>query len=245
MKIYDTFIFYDEFDMLDIRLNYLYDKVDYFVIVEATRTFSGKKKKLYLKQNKELYNKFKNKIIYVKVGDMPNLIKYHNNRYVLENYQRMCIREGLLNCKPDDIIMVSDVDEIPSIECIEQAKELLKDNNILALKQHLFNGHLNEYVNSEWMGTVMTEFNTLNKKAKLNPDFLRDYRDGANFMEGGWHFSNCYDKERIKLKEKHMSGIDKPIEELKTEFVQITKETFPDYLVNNKEKFKHIIKEME
>ncbi|MFA5934671.1 MAG: hypothetical protein WC827_02185 [Candidatus Paceibacterota bacterium] len=132
MKIYDCFTFFNELDVLEIRLNILNDKVDYFVLVEATTTHSGKKKELYFENNKSRYSKFLNKIIHVIVDDMPEL---KDDRWVLENFQRNAIMRGLSDCKEDDVIMISDLDEIPNIKDVNyiknRAKTISSKNDVL------------------------------------------------------------------------------------------------------------------
>ena len=71
-KIYDCFNFFNELDILEIRLNVLYEHVDYFVIVESSITHSGEEKPFYFEENKERYSKFLDKIIHYKVYDTPN-----------------------------------------------------------------------------------------------------------------------------------------------------------------------------
>ena len=110
--IYDCFTFYNELDLLEIRLNELNSVADYFVIVEANQTQTGFPKKLYYEENKERYKLFHKKIIHIIVKDMPD-IKY-NNSWVLENYQRNQIVRGLIKCNDNDIIFISDLDEIPN-----------------------------------------------------------------------------------------------------------------------------------
>lgn len=111
MSVYDCFIFFNELDLLEIRLDELDSIVDYFVIVEATKTHSGKSKALVFGENRERFHKYTDRIIHIVVDDMPELV--NNNRWVLENYQRRCISRGLIACKGEDIIVISDVDEIP------------------------------------------------------------------------------------------------------------------------------------
>ncbi len=110
MKIYDCFTFYNELDLLEIRLHELSEKVDYFVIVEADKTFTGIQKEFLIEKNINRYKKFKNQIIYIKL----NLPKF-NSAWEAEYFQRNAIIKGLKNCKDEDIIMISDVDEIPKL----------------------------------------------------------------------------------------------------------------------------------
>lgn len=142
MTIYDCFTFYNELDLLEIRLNELNSEVDYFVIVEATRTQTGNKKKLYFELNKKRYAKFKSKIIHIIIKDMPN-IKY-NSAWVLENYQRNQIIKGLNKCDLKDIIFISDLDEIPNKNTFKKIvskltkKESFLENKINNLNNIIF-----------------------------------------------------------------------------------------------------------
>ena len=110
MKIYDCFSYWDEDLLLDLRLNILNDYVDYFVIVEGNKTWQNNPKKLQF--NIDNYKKFKEKIIYVAVEDMPA----GNNPYLRENHQRNAIARGILNADEDDLILISDLDEIPNLK---------------------------------------------------------------------------------------------------------------------------------
>ena len=125
--IYDCFIFFNEIDLLDLRLNELDSVVDKFVIVESTETFSKKKKTLFFNENKERFSKFKDKIIHIIVDDSPELTKTSSDpggRWNIEHFQRNCIERGLVDCKPEDIILVSDVDEIPRKSSIKKCNFL-------------------------------------------------------------------------------------------------------------------------
>lgn len=128
MAIYDCFTFFNEIELLDIRLNLLNDVVDYFVIVEMNQTFRGKKKAFIFEENKEKFKKYINKIIYIKVED---IIEYDNNICIkgkndiitgdwsLEFFQRNAINRGLIKCNLNDLIMISDIDEIPNPNIIK------------------------------------------------------------------------------------------------------------------------------
>lgn len=106
--IYDCFSFFNELDLLEIRLCLLYDHVDKFVIVEANKTHSNKPKPLFFEENKTRFEKYSDKIIYIKALDLPD----SNDAWVLEKAQRETIKKGLLNCSDDDIIIISDLDEL-------------------------------------------------------------------------------------------------------------------------------------
>ena len=107
-ETYDCFMFNHELDLLEIRLNEMNDYVDHFVLVECTQTHRAGTKPLYYDINKARFNKFKDKIIHVIVKDhLPP-----NDLWAIEHYQRNQILRGLKGCSPNDIVMVSDLDEI-------------------------------------------------------------------------------------------------------------------------------------
>lgn len=117
-KIVDCFTFYNELDMLSYRLKVLNDHVDYFVLVESAHTFKGNKKEIFFDKNKKLYSKYLHKIIHVIVEDMPNSSNPWDNEY----HQRNCIKRGIdqLNLNDNDLVIISDVDEIPNINKLDQ-----------------------------------------------------------------------------------------------------------------------------
>jgi beta-1,4-mannosyl-glycoprotein beta-1,4-N-acetylglucosaminyltransferase len=114
-KIYDCFIFNDELDLLELRLRFLYDSVDYFVICEAPRTLSGNEKKLNYSENKVRYAKYEAKIIHLIAPQNLNL-----KLWEYEYFQRNYLMEGLTSCNDDDIILISDVDEIVNLKTVLQ-----------------------------------------------------------------------------------------------------------------------------
>ena len=146
MKIYDCFSYWDEDLLLDLRLNILDEYVDYFVIVEGNKTWQNNSKKLRFDINK--FSKFKNKIIYVPVEEMPK----GDNPYLRENFQRNCIIRGLQNSFKDDLIIISDLDEIPNPEVIVNFNIKMK---FAALKQEHFyyKVNLQSQQNPYWIGS--------------------------------------------------------------------------------------------
>ncbi|MGS0647237.1 discoidin domain-containing protein [Komagataeibacter melomenusus] len=118
MKVFDCFTFYDELDILDIRLNELDSVVDYFVICEADETFTGLSKEMLFLKNRERYASFAHKIIHVPVTRFPD--RY--NAWVRDCYQRECLLNGLkqAGATPEDFVIITDVDEIPRHTVITQ-----------------------------------------------------------------------------------------------------------------------------
>ena len=148
MKVYDCFMYYDEDTVVDIRLNCLDTYVDKFVIIESKFTHSGKKRDLLFDINK--FKHFKNKISYFVLDHEPSGIdvvnekddedlkshKYIFNAIKRENYHRDCITRGLKEADQEDIIMVSDADEIPNLEKLDLKKTknkliLFEQKNVL------------------------------------------------------------------------------------------------------------------
>lgn len=129
MRIFDCFTFFNEIDLLKIRLSLLNEVVDYFVIVEMNKTFTGINKNFNLEANKAFFDEYREKIIYLKIKDIPNFKGIDDVEWEREYFQRNCIMRGIVNCEPSDIIIISDVDEIPNPEVLK---------NILKNKIHWF-----------------------------------------------------------------------------------------------------------
>src|SRR5579884_2037055 len=110
LMIFDAFLFFDELKILKLRLEELGDVVDRFVLVESTRTFSNRSKPLHFLDNQHLFRKYASKIRHVVVEDMP---ERYESAWDVEAFQRNAILRGIEGAAPDDLIIISDVDEIP------------------------------------------------------------------------------------------------------------------------------------
>jgi len=115
--IYDCFTFFNELELLELRLHELADVVDRFVLVEATKTHSNQPKPLHYQENRSRFGGFHDRIIHVVVADLPDA----KDAWVLENHQRNCIARGLSRCRPDDFVLISDLDEIPRATAVARA----------------------------------------------------------------------------------------------------------------------------
>src|SRR5690242_8981156 len=130
-KIYDCFLFYNEIELLKMRLEELNAAVDYFVLVESVETHKGDLKPLHFKENQHLFAEYLNKIIHIVVDERhPEL----TGLWEKENYHRNCISRGLKQCHPSDIILLSDLDEIPRVESILSLTYFPKHNAKLEKK---------------------------------------------------------------------------------------------------------------
>ena len=250
MKIFDCTLYYDEDLILDARLNILDKYIDKFIICEATFTHSGRKKKLNF--NIEKFSKFKDKIIYIihddssleikKINSEDNeemrTFKLNYNAHMRENNQRNFIVRGLNNSDDNDLILISDVDEIPNLENIN-----LKNikNKIILFEQDIFYYKLNRFLpNFTWFGTKACK-----KKDLITLQWLRSIKNNKySFFRfdvffsklkyinkfyvknGGWHFSNLKDASNIELKLKsYLHYVDYKFEELGKKKI--------DYLIKN------------
>ena len=196
VKIVDTFIFYNELKMLKFRLTELYDVVDHFVIVESTHTHSGKEKELFFEKNKEDFIKFKDKIIHIVVNDMPNNGYSWDN----ENHQRICIDRGIkkLNLDKNDIIIITDCDEIPNVKTLSHLKKTGIGEQIYSLHMEMY------YYNLECRGKdyIWTHPKLLTYQKYQESNNPQDIRMGPahGINNGGWHFSYFGDIDFIKNK---------------------------------------------
>ena len=224
MKIYDCFMYFDEELILDLRLNILDKFVDYFVIVESIFTHKGEKRNLKFNINK--FKKFESKIVYLVYDQEPSQIekivskdtedeksrKYIMNALFRENAQRNFINGALKNLDNEDVILVSDVDEIPNLKGIN-FKE--KKSKIILFKQDMLYYKFNlKLPNLNWTGTKACK-----KKYFKSAQWLRNVKDrkypfyridtyfsekkyiNCEFVDnGGWHFTNIKTAKQIKQK---------------------------------------------
>ena len=224
MNIYDCFMYYDEDLLLDIRLNVLNKYVKKFVITEATYTHNGSKKKLNFNINN--FSKFKNKIEYIIVDQQPPNIKEINNedsegtkeeKLILNGmardyFQRECLKKGLQNLENDDLIIISDLDEIPNLNSLNFNE--IKDN-IVIFRQKMFYYKLNLlYDKFIWAGSKAIKYKNFlspqwlrNIKSKKYPFWRLDvlfskkkYSKLHYVDNGGWHFTCIRTPEDLEKK---------------------------------------------
>ena len=199
--VYDCFQFFNELDLLKLRLEILSPVVDKFVISEATETFSGLPKPLYYEENKEMFAEFQDRIIHVVVSDTPA-----GDTHVRDTYQKNGGTKGLEGCKDDDIILFSDLDEIPNPKAILSVLENFQEDKVYHFAQRLFYCYLNmEEVSGsllsqagefegvqqkQWIGTKMCSYRLMKEK-NIRFGELRypEWKEiGIRVADGGWHF---------------------------------------------------------
>jgi beta-1,4-mannosyl-glycoprotein beta-1,4-N-acetylglucosaminyltransferase len=184
MKTYDCFTFFNELDLLEIRLNELNDVVDYFVLVESKKTFQNNYKPYYFYENKDRFKKFNDKIITLNVPDELFCKNPWQNEETSWNY----LINGLTAANDEDIILVSAVDEIPHSKIIDSIKKqnVFPYCVIMDLYYFYLNTKFSQSNSTKWHGTFATKYNLLNKNNMYS--FNAD-RKHVNKIEGGWHFS--------------------------------------------------------
>tara|TARA_B100001057_G_C22771226_1_gene919694 strand:- start:478 stop:1347 length:870 start_codon:yes stop_codon:yes gene_type:complete len=255
-------MYFDEEIVLDLRLNVLDKCVDYFVIVESIFTHKGEKRKL--KFNHKKFEKFKDKIIYLVYDENPKKTeeifqddtrgeksrKYILNAAYRENGQRNFILNGLNNANKEDLILISDVDEIPNLENLNL--NMIKEKIIL-FRQDMFYYKFNlKLPNLTWIGTKACK-----KKDLKNPQWLRNIKDrkypfyrldtmfsktkyiDIKFVDdGGWHFSNIKTASEIEYKLKsylhHREFDENPMSEKEIEKIINNKQAIYDLKVDKK-----------
>lgn len=216
IKIYDVFAFFNELDLLEIRLNILDDYVDYFVIVEATETFSGHPKPLYYSENKERYKKWSHKIIHCVVDTVPrdeedlrhrllnpniDLLEKQTVNYALashtvglgvshwlkEFYIKESIKKALVGLNDNDICYVSDLDEIWNPELIiDYSKDDIFKPRQVAYVYYL-NNRSDEHWR-DWTGTMVTKYKNI-KNSSLCGLLKNGATRQIGLRNGGWHFT--------------------------------------------------------
>ncbi len=224
MNIFDCFMYFDEDLLLDIRLNTLNKFVKKFVITEATYTHNGDKKKLLFDINK--FKKFKDKITYIVVEEQPEKILIINkndtkkqraeklilNGMARDYHQRESLYRGLQDVKENDLVIISDLDEIPNLKNLELTKI---GNKIVIFKQKMFYYKFNLlYEDFIWLGSKAVKFKNFkspqwlrNIKGKNYPKWRLDTyfskKKYSNLMfinDGGWHFTCLRTPEELEKK---------------------------------------------
>jgi hypothetical protein len=209
-KIYDCFLFFNEFEILEIRLEELYEHVDHFVLLEASETFSGLKKPFYFEETKEKYKRFIDKIIHIKLNETVST----DNPWVREHFQRDQLIQGLENCAPNDIILLSDVDKCISGDQVELLKEELAAHSPIGFYHQPYRYFLNRKDPniSQWAGLVALYYKQLAQSSPqkirsqvIAPNQIENNKEPFTFLKNGWHFSSMGGNNRVYQKWKSFS----------------------------------------
>ena len=270
MKIIDCFSYFDEDRILEIRLNTLFDYVDKFVICEATLDHAGNKKKLNFEIKK--FKKFESKIDYIVIDDLPKVVtkfkKHWHTAHARDQFQRNSLVRGLKDCSDNDLIMISDLDEIPNPEKI---LEFTNEDRYVCFVQgnYLLKLNLLNMTEPKWYGTRMCRKKDLKSHQWLREikvrklPFYKFYKPKFDkfIQNGGWHFSsvknpegiynklNSYSEQQFNTdKFKNIDTIKEKIKLKKDLFDRNYKykilkidNTFPEYIINNESKFTDLL----
>lgn len=227
--IYDCFLFFNEFELLELRLHELNTIVDKFVLVESNKTFSGLSKPLYFTENQKQFSKFADKIIHIVVDGMPSGDNPRSH-WLREKYQRNSIARGLVNCHPQDIIIVSDLDEVPNPQTVMQfcSNFIFRDDPFSNFLHKLFNSQFTRFIfHRKTLRHILRKRHPFVWKLEqfpcafyLNRKMNEKWWYGTRIMHfrdftvaeemrysgykiikhGGWHFSFMGGNSRIKTK---------------------------------------------
>jgi hypothetical protein len=257
-KVYDCFLFYNEFELLEVRLNELSDHVDKFVLVEACETFRGKPKKFYFEENKHLFEKFKDKIIHVKITKPFKTEKLFER----ERHQRSQVLSGLTSAKPDDIVFISDLDEIIRGSKVAEVVEMITSKKAEAaiLTQAMYYGFLNRQQSGDWRGPVCTTYKVMKRLSPALTRRLRNLRPKKVkkskltkieiVPNAGWHFTSMggFDRTIIKIESFSHVELDTPefknkqriLAEIRALPLKPIDGSFPQYIRENQDRFKKL-----
>ena len=267
MAIFDCFQYFNEDHIADLRFNILDENVDFFVVVESTVNHQGQTRKLHFDKNK--YKKFQNKIVYIEVDDTPDNIKkpHTGGESLVEQHQRNSIMKGLNKSQDNDLIILSDVDEIPDLnklKVFDKNKYAVFSQKMFMYKLNLLN--LNE---NNWHGSKICLKKNLkspqwlrNLKFKKYPFWRIDKQKNLQIIDnGGWHFAYLQDVKNISKKIKSFAHGEFNKEEIvseknielkinqgedvlgrgyKIKKIEIDS-SYPNYIINNKDKLKNSI----
>jgi beta-1,4-mannosyl-glycoprotein beta-1,4-N-acetylglucosaminyltransferase len=289
MKIFDSFLFYNELDLLELRLNILNDVVDYFVLSESPMTLSGNPTPLFYLENKERFSKFNHKIIH-NITEIPENFneylvdrQYHLNyndidpncgqryidipiRYQRMAYVRDCMAYGLekAGASDDDIVLTSDGDEIINPILLKNKDSWFNPDNTYISVQRAFYYSLNQLYQEEWLGTRVCTWkqlkNTSANKLRANHESSYKLLNSGENQLAGWHFSFFGNANTVREKiaaydecqynvpqvtsnmEEKMNSNKDPLNRGNVLTTIPLDDSYPEYIINNQEKYKNFIK---
>jgi beta-1,4-mannosyl-glycoprotein beta-1,4-N-acetylglucosaminyltransferase len=226
-RFVDACILYNEIDLLKLRLEELWDQVDFFVVVEADSTFAGQSKPYFFLDHRAQFRPYKDKLIYRAIANLPPIPRPDEEaRWLRESVQRGAITGVIseLNLSPNDIVVLSDVDEIPRPDRVERLPQFLIELEYAIFVQANFRGYVNNASSAalngaNWTGSVASRVRTFlregaqqirygnNKSGRILVNRSTDY---CYIDGGGWHFSSFGGPEAFWLKAANFSHIDDP-----------------------------------
>ncbi len=239
IKVYDAFNFFNELEVLEIRLNILEPYVDYFVLVESRMTHTGQPKELLYEKNKERFAKFNHKIIHYVIEHplqsfedaharlqdpttselerkILNLCLTSDNippggvPYLRDFYEKESVKKALVDASPNDFCFVSDLDEIWNPETLIDYRQ----DVVYKFHQKVYPYYLNNLSNEKWAGTFATKYKNI-KNGCINHLRTRYKTKYTYVPNGGWHFTYQGGPERVKTKIESYSYHEANTQEIK------------------------------
>jgi beta-1,4-mannosyl-glycoprotein beta-1,4-N-acetylglucosaminyltransferase len=269
--IIDACMFNGEFDLLEIRLNILDSFVDKFILCEADQTFQGTPKALTFTTNAKRFDKWKDRIVYHAITDFPNdtqLLNIAKNSpnvgagehfWVREFYQKESMRKAFGGCKDDDIVFISDLDEIFNVDVVKDIK--VEHGQVYRPIQKSYFYYINNRSDQHYNGWVGTRFGTFKTLKQYGINHFRTEREvkGILIENGGWHFTLLgFTPEEIKIHTLQTGHVEycRPdvLNNIETnltncqDFVgrglKMWKDdsNLPSYIINNREQWKHLFR---
>jgi len=219
-KVYSASMFFNELDLLEIKLETLNDLVDYFIISESNFTHSGLPKELIYEKNKERFKKFHHKIIHQIITDTPS--EYTNLRespsksssynmvvrkinahthypknvesYGRDSWEKESLIRALTKANNHDIILLSDLDEIVKPEALKKVIDNFDENQVYHFQHNMCYYYLNLRKNEPWFGTIALSYEKFLQNSFCE---MRQNKQGIFIKNGGWHFSFLQNKNSI------------------------------------------------
>lgn len=206
MRVFDCFTFFNELELLELRLKFLDPYVDFFVIAESNLTHAGQEKPYHFEAAKERYRPWEHKIIYIPVKQSTSGLVFESQEqynpasaaWKLENEQRNALLGAAGQMQDDDLVIMGDLDEIPSPLAIEKAKSSGKPIAFSLLFHYYFLNCQNTGNSRWWKGCIASDAKQFQA---ITPQGLRDQRDEyPSIPHAGWHFSFLGGVEKIRQK---------------------------------------------
>jgi beta-1,4-mannosyl-glycoprotein beta-1,4-N-acetylglucosaminyltransferase len=207
MKVFDCFTFFNELDLLEFRMKLLESTVDYFVIAESNLTHAGAPKPWNFEEAKSRFAQWEHKIIYLKVVQSTEGLDFTTaiNSYTptsaawqLENEQRMALQQINSRISDNDIVIVSDLDEMPNPQVLKRIKPAASPLSLSMIFHYYFLNCQNVGDEHLWNGSIVC---TGSQFKQIGSQVLRDNRNNyPRIKKAGWHFSYLGGVEKIKYK---------------------------------------------
>lgn len=218
--VYDCIPFFNELDILKLRLHILDPIVDKFIIEEATVTFSGEPKELCFEKNKAMFQEFLPKIEYIVVDDSPKEATTHER----DKFQKNALAKGLKDAADEDVIILSDVDEIPNPKALENIIAEFDPDKVYHLAQRMFYCFVNmEEVSGNllsitgdfpgvekrmWLGTKVFSKKSIPEKGIIEMrEAPTTASNAVRVAEGGWHFGYMGSRQETDVSRRRSKSV--------------------------------------